>query len=87
MPKLPLLGAAALALLVPAVALADDPNDPAMRSSAARARDKAMTRKLNQDQLARVRARDARYAEQWRAWKAWRDAQDGGRRDSRDGDD
>lgn len=84
--KLPLLGAAALSLLVPAAALADDPNDPAMRSSAARARDKAMTRKLNQDQLARVRARDARYAEQWRAWKAWRDAQDGARRDRRDED-
>lgn len=59
---------AALAVaLLPAVALADDPNDPAMRSATARARDRETIRQLNRDELARVRERDARYAEGWRA--------------------
>lgn len=57
------------AALVPGVALADDPNDPAMRNAAARARDRAIIRQLNRDELARVQDRDVRYAEGWRAWR------------------
>lgn len=45
---------------------ADDPKDPAMRSAAARARDREIIRQLNLRQLAEVRERDARYAEGWR---------------------
>lgn len=66
--------AGALALgcaAVPTVALADDPNDPAMRSAAARARDKAIIRQLNLDQAAQVKARDARQAKGWAAHKAY----------------
>lgn len=48
------------AVLLPAAALADDPQDPAMRSDAAHARDRAIVRRMNQDQLAYVRHRDAR---------------------------
>ena len=48
------------ASLMPAVAQADDPNDPTMRSPAARAHDREMTRRLNRGELARVRQRDAR---------------------------
>jgi len=48
-----------VALLVTTAAQADDPNDPVMRDPAARARDSAMIRSLNQRELARVRARDA----------------------------
>ena len=55
------------ATLVPASALADDPRDPAMRSSAARERDRETIRRLNLQELARVRERDARYAQGWRA--------------------
>ena len=71
--KLKLL-AGALALgcaSVSSIAYADDPNDPAMRSAAARARDKAIIRKLNLDQAAYVKARDARQAAGWRAYKAY----------------
>lgn len=67
-----LAGALALGLtVVPSVALADDPNDPTMRSAAARARDKAIIRKLNLDQAAYVKARDARQAKGWSAYKAY----------------
>lgn len=62
----------ALALVlaaVPAIALADDPHDPQMRTQAARERDRAIIRKLNQQELARVRERDARYAQGWAAWR------------------
>lgn len=38
-----------------------------MSSAAARARDREMIRQLNRQELARVRERDARYAEDWRA--------------------
>ena len=38
--------------LVPTVASTDDPRDPAMRSAAARARDKAIIKRLNLEQLA-----------------------------------
>jgi hypothetical protein len=48
------------ASLLPAVALADDPRDPSMKSAAARARDSAETKRLNQGQLSYVRDRDAR---------------------------
>ena len=61
-------GAAALVVMfVSTAALADDPNDPSMRDPRNRARDRAIIRQLNVDQLAYVRARDARYAEGWRA--------------------
>lgn len=58
------------AAIVPTLAMADDPKDPVLsRSAEARARDKAIIRKLNQDQLAHVRERDARYAEGWKAYR------------------
>ena len=44
----------ALALVlaaVPAIALADDPHDPQMRTQAARERDRAIIRKLNEQEL------------------------------------
>ena len=40
-----------------------------MRSAAARERDRATIRRLNLEQLARVRERDAGYAEGWRAYR------------------
>ena len=58
---------AALVALTPSAALADDPQDPAMRSAAARARDREMTRQLNLEEMARVRQRDERYANRTRA--------------------
>ena len=54
---------------VSSIAYADDPNDPSMRSAAARARDQAIIRKLNLDQAAYVKARDARQAAGWRAYR------------------
>jgi hypothetical protein len=65
-----LICAAALAALVPVGALADDPNDPTMRSAAARAHDHEMIRQLNLQERASVQDRDARYAEGWRSWRA-----------------
>lgn len=59
-----------VAAVVPQAAMADDPNDPAMRSAAARARDRAIIQKLNRDQLAYVRKRDAEYAKDWAAYRA-----------------
>ncbi|WP_340268448.1 hypothetical protein [Sphingobium mellinum] len=53
------------AALLPAVAHADDPNDPSMRSAAARARDRATIKRMNQQQLAYVRQRDARMMENY----------------------
>lgn len=61
--------AALAAALAPSLALADDPNDPTMRSAAARARDREIIRQLNNAELARVRERDAGYAEGWRAYR------------------
>ena len=64
--------AAALAfafVAFPATALADDPNDAAMRNAAERARDAATIKRLNQEQLAKVRARDAGYAAGWQAYR------------------
>lgn len=57
------------AAMLPTVARADDPNDPTMRSAAARARDHAMIRQLNLNELARTRARDARYASGWQDYR------------------
>jgi hypothetical protein len=56
-------------MVVPGVAMADDPHDPQMRTQAARERDRAIIRKLNQQELARVRERDARYAQGWAQWR------------------
>jgi hypothetical protein len=65
-----LAGALALATLaVPATALADDPNDPAMRNKAAREADKAEIRRLNRAQQAYVRERDAGYRAGWKAYR------------------
>ncbi|MCJ2178872.1 hypothetical protein [Novosphingobium album (ex Hu et al. 2023)] len=65
------LGSAAF---VSTPARADDPKDPSMRTAEARARDKAIIKKLNEDQLAYVRKRDAEYA---KGWNAYREAQSG----------
>lgn len=68
----PGLFACALALGIASLstaASADDPRDPSMRSAAARARDKAIIKRLNQEQLAYVQKRDAQYAEGWRAYR------------------
>ena len=69
------VAAALAAVMVPVVARADDPNDPAMRSRVARERDRQEIRRLNLAQLAYVRRRDAGDAQ---GWAAWRDAGDGG---------
>ena len=58
-PAAALLGAL---LVLAAPAAADDPKDPAMRTAAARDRDRELTRRLNQAELAHVRERDAGYA-------------------------
>ncbi|WP_232308212.1 hypothetical protein [Tsuneonella dongtanensis] len=67
--------AGALALAVVAVtaapALADDPNDPTMRSAAAKARDRAIIKRLNQEQLRYVQQRDARLAAGNAASREW----------------
>jgi hypothetical protein len=65
--------AAIVAAMVPAVALADDPRDPTMRSAAARARDSETTRQLNLAAGAVVRERDARQMRQMQGWRAPRD--------------
>jgi hypothetical protein len=61
------------AVVLPGAAFADDPKDPKMRSAAARARDRAIIRGLNQDQLAYVRKRDADRMQAFRAARAERD--------------
>jgi hypothetical protein len=66
----PFICAALIAAMMPTVALADDPHDPTMRSAAARARDRALTRQLNLDEMARVSQRDARATQGWRAARA-----------------
>jgi hypothetical protein len=62
------------AALLPATARADDPHDLSMRSPAARARDRAIIRRMNQDQLAYVRKRDATRMQAFRDARAGRDA-------------
>jgi len=65
-------GAIALGLaLISSATLADDPNDPSMRSAAARARDREVIRQLNLTELRHVQARDARLSKQWREWREW----------------
>lgn len=59
------------------VALADDPNDPSMRNPANRAKDKAIIRRLNLEQLAHVQKRDAEYAKGWKVWRDYKDRQGG----------
>lgn len=66
--------AAILAALIPVAALADDPQDPSMRSAAARARDRAAIKQMNQRQLAYVRQRDARNGVTYRVPRRDRDA-------------
>lgn len=74
------LGAAAIGMAMPA--MADDPNDPAMASLSARERDRAIIRKLNRDQLAYVRERDARYARDWDDYRAQRGDGESGKGDA-----
>ena len=62
------------ASLLPGAALADDPHDPTMRSAAARARDSAIIKRMNQQQLAYVRERDARNRQSYRVRQSDRDA-------------
>lgn len=63
-------GALALGICVQAgVVAADNPNDPSMRTAEARAKDRAIIKRLNQEQLAHVRERDARYAQGWRNYR------------------
>ena len=67
------LAAGAIALTIAAIATsasADNPRDPSMRSQAARDRDAAIIRGLNNRELARVRARDAQYAQGWSDYHA-----------------
>ena len=61
------------AALLPAAARADDPKDLSMRSPAARARDRAIIRRMNQDQLAYVRQRDAGRMQAFRGAQSNRD--------------
>jgi hypothetical protein len=76
-----LTGAIALAAVtLPGVALADDPLDPKMQSEAARERDRMLIRKLNQDMLAQVEARDAKFASNWQAYREAPKAQEEYRR-------
>ncbi len=64
-----ILGALALGIAAQsAMAAADDPNDRTMNAAAIE-RDRATIRRLNQEQLAHVRQRDARYAEGWRSYR------------------
>ena len=73
-----LSGAVALGIvLLSSAALADDPNDPTMRTAAARAKDREIIRQLNLAELRKVRARDAKQAKQWREWREWHQAHRG----------
>ncbi|TCM19602.1 hypothetical protein EDF56_103245 [Novosphingobium sp. PhB165] len=72
-PILLALAAPVFAFGIASAAHADDPRDPTMTPEAI-ARDRAVIRKLNQDQLAYVRKRDAQYAEGWKAYRQSPDA-------------
>ncbi len=67
------LVASAVALSVIAVStpgLADDPKDPLLSKSAeARAKDKAIIRQLNINEMRRVRAQEAEQAQGWQAYR------------------
>lgn len=69
------VAAAVLAAAWGGTALADDPRDPTMTPEAI-ARDAATIRRLNRDQLAYVRQRDAGYAQGWRDHAAARSDDD-----------
>lgn len=70
-----LSGALALGFVfVSSAALADDPNDPAMRTAAARAKDREIIRQLNLAELRKVQARDAKLAKQWAEWRDYQRA-------------
>src|SRR4051812_41535527 len=62
------------AVFLPGAAFADDPKDLSMRSPAARARDRAIIRRMNQDQLAYVRRRDAGRMQAFHGARTSRDA-------------
>lgn len=74
-PAFALVSAATLATAFASPALADNPHDPTMTPEAI-ARDRAIIRKLNQDQLAYVRQRDARYAKGWQDYRQSRGSDD-----------
>jgi hypothetical protein len=61
------------AALLPTAAFADDPHDPTMQSAAARARDRAIIKQMNQQQLAYVRERDAKRRQAYREAQSARD--------------
>ncbi|MEY4239448.1 MAG: hypothetical protein RL339_2049 [Pseudomonadota bacterium] len=65
--------ASAVALSVIAVSapsLADDPKDPLLsKSAAARAKDKAIIRQLNINEMRRVRAQEAEQAQGWQEYR------------------
>jgi uncharacterized protein YgbK (DUF1537 family) len=73
--RIDLLGCALAlgAALLSTAALADDPHDPMMRSAAARARDRAIIKQMNQQQLAYVRQRDAKSGQSYREAQRERD--------------
>jgi hypothetical protein len=71
-----LICGAIAAAMVPAAVLADDPRDPAMRNAEARARDSAITRKLNRQENERIVNRGV----------TWRVVRGGGRDEADDGD-
>jgi hypothetical protein len=57
-------------IAVSAPGLADDPKDPLLsKSAAARAKDKAIIRQLNINEMRRVRAQEAEQAQGWQAYR------------------
>jgi len=56
------------AFVAPIAAMADDPRDPTMTPEAI-ARDRAIIKRLNEQQLAHVRQRDAGYQQGWKAYR------------------
>ena len=62
------------AILLPTAALADDPRDPGMRNADALARDRAMTKRLNEGQLAYVRQRDGKTLRTYRQTQSAHDS-------------
>jgi len=69
-----LVCSAVVVSMIPVAAMADDPRDPSMRSAAARARDSAETKRLNQGQLAYVRERDGKILGDYRRARGENDA-------------
>jgi len=68
------------AVFLPMAALADDPGDLTMRNPAVRAQDRAITRRMNQEQLAYVRNRDGGSS---RSYRETRDETDSAYADAR----